>query len=132
MIAAKTRINRPTMERVRQRFERWRRTRPHFSPIPEGLWALAVEVAREHGVNPTAHLLHLNHTALKKRVQAVEGSARLRRRSPARFVELVPPSLSPCTIELENARGAKMRIHLANPERVDWVALGRSLWSVAS
>ena len=94
------------MERVRRRFERWRTSRPHFSPIPQDLWALAVEVAREHGVNAAAHVLHLNHTALKKRVQAAGGSVR---RPRATFVELPTPSptLSPCTIELENAHGAK-------------------------
>jgi hypothetical protein len=128
MIAGKTRVRRPTMERARQRFERWRRTRAHFAPIPAALWALAVEVAREYGVNPTAHFLHLNHTSLKKHVQEGEKSARPGR-SPARFVELVPPGLSPCTIELENAQGGKMRIHLASPQALDWVALSRSFWS---
>ena len=63
------------------------------SPIPQDLWALAVEVAREHGVNATAHVLHLNHTALKKRVQAAGAS--VRRRPPrATFVELPAPSSS--------------------------------------
>ncbi len=88
MIGGKTRVHRPTMERVRRRFERWRTSRPHFSPIPQDLWTLAVEVAREHGVNATAHVLHLNHTALKKRVQSVKANSGLerpvRRRSTAR------------------------------------------------
>jgi hypothetical protein len=139
MIDAETRVRRPTMERVRRRFERWRSSRPPFSPIPEGLWALAVEVAREHGVNATAHALHLNHTALKKRVQAVKPNSGLegpvrRRRPRASFVELPTPPhpLSPCTIELENAQGAKLKIHLANPASLDWVALTRSFWDSAS
>jgi hypothetical protein len=139
MIGGKTRVHRPTMERVRRRFERWRTSRPQFSPIPQDLWALAVEVAREHGVNATAHVLHLNHTALKKRVQAVKPNSGLegpvrRRRPRATFVELpTPPQpLSPCTIELENAQGAKLKIHLANPASLDWVALTRSFWDSAS
>ena len=138
MIDEEPRVNRPTMERVRRQFERWRRTRPHFSPIPQDLWALAVEVAREHGVNATAHVLHLNHTALKKRVQAVKPNSGLegpvgRRRPRTSFVELpTPPPLSPCTIELENAQGAKLKIHLANPASLDWVALTRSFWDSAS
>jgi hypothetical protein len=70
MFTRRKRVILPKMKRVRQRFEHWRRSRPHFSPIPEALWALAVEVAREQGVNTTAQLLHLNHTALQKRVQA--------------------------------------------------------------
>jgi len=130
MFTRKNRVMPPKMERVRQRFEHWRRTRPHFSHIPEALWALAVEVAREQGVNATAQLLHLNHTALQKRVRARQESPR--GRSPAAFVELVPPGLSPCTIELENAQGAKMRIHLANPQALDWVALSRHFWGTGS
>jgi hypothetical protein len=62
--------------------------------------------------------------------------ARGRRRLPppsgaATFVELVPPpaALSPCTIELENARGEKMKIHLPHLEAADLAALSRSLWS---
>ena len=139
MIAGKRSAHRSTMERVRQRFERWRTSRPQFSPIPQDLWALAVEVAREHGVNATAHVLHLNNTALKKRVQAVkpnsgrQGPVR-RRRPRASFVELptTPHPLSPCTIELENAQGAKLKIHLASPASLDWVALTRSFWDSAS
>jgi hypothetical protein len=33
------------LDRVRQRFEHWRRTRRRRSPIPEALWALALEAA---------------------------------------------------------------------------------------
>ncbi|PYV05511.1 MAG: hypothetical protein DMG26_05135 [Acidobacteria bacterium] len=31
------------MEQARQQLERWRSTRAHRSPIPEPLWALAVQ-----------------------------------------------------------------------------------------
>jgi hypothetical protein len=40
-------------ERVQQRFELWRKTRKRCSPIPETLWASAVELAREHGLHRT-------------------------------------------------------------------------------
>jgi len=130
MIARRTRVFGITMEQARRRFECWRKTRPPTSRIPDALWTLAVEIAREHGVNPTARTLRLNHTALKKRFQAAGGRACPQPPS-ATFVELVPPptALSPCTIELENAQGAKMKIHLASPETLDLVALSRSLWS---
>ena len=36
------------------RFEQWRSTQPLRSRLPESLWESAVELAREHGVNPTA------------------------------------------------------------------------------
>jgi hypothetical protein len=130
MMARQTSTVPSPMERARQRFERWRKTDSTSSPIPEGLWALAVRVASAHGVNQTARTLRLNHTALKKRLQAA--GDRVRSQPPsATFVELVPPptGLSPCTIELENAQGAKMKIQLASPETLDLVALSRSLWS---
>ncbi|HEX5433604.1 MAG TPA: hypothetical protein VFY05_05160, partial [Candidatus Angelobacter sp.] len=131
MMARQTSTLSPTMERARQRFERWRKTRSTSSPIPEGLWALAVRVASAHGLNPTAQALRLNYNALKQRVHAAGNSASPPQ-PPATFIELTPAlsaGSSPCTIELENAQGAKMKIHLARPEALDMVALSRSLWS---
>jgi hypothetical protein len=118
-----------TLQEARQRFERWRKARSDNarSPIPERLWALAVEVAQEHGVNPTCRALRLNYTTLKEHVQAAADHQRSRPRSPA-FVELTPAVLPSCTIELENAQGSKMKIHLAHPESLDLVALSRNLW----
>ncbi|MGH9398352.1 MAG: hypothetical protein ACRD18_16075 [Terriglobia bacterium] len=72
------------MERARQRFEGWRKTRQSASPIPEALWALAVEVARAHGVNKTAQSLRLNYNTLKTRVKPVDGPAGSRTRSVKR------------------------------------------------
>jgi hypothetical protein len=117
-----------TLEQARQQFEQWRETRPRFSPIPETLWTLAVAMAREHGVNQAAQLLRLNYTALKRRVNGARGPARPQQPS-ATWVERVPPALSPCTIELENAQGLKMKIQVTSPQAVDWVALARSFWS---
>lgn len=132
MVSQKSHRIPAVMERARRRFERWRRTRSTASPaspIPESLWALAVKLAAAHGTNKTALALRLNHTALKKRLQAAGEHAGLQ--PPlTRFIELAPSpaALPACTIELENAQGAKMRIHLAKPESLDLVALSRSLW----
>lgn len=133
-----------TLDRARRRFEHWRKTRPHGTPIPEALWTLAVEAAREHGLNPTARYLHLGYNDLKRHLKMSSSAATrtsrdseilsdgsTRRRQPsARFIELAPPPLAsaaltsaPCTIEVENGQGMKMKIHLANPEAVDLVGL---------
>ena len=103
------------MQRVHRRFERWRSSHRGRLPIPEGLWACAAEVAREHGVFRTAKVLRLEYGKLKRLVE----SASPRRRAgagcppgPATFLELVPPpatGLSECLIELEGPRG-KMRV----------------------
>jgi len=128
---------RTSLEQVRRRFERWRRRRASSSGvgsrIPEALWAQAVVAAQEHGVNPTAQFLHLDYNHLKKRLRAASDAARLDRPRAA-FVELPTPSPhpSPCTIELENAHGAKLKIHLANPASIDWVVLIRSFWDTPS
>ncbi len=43
-----------SMRKVCRRFERWRSAHTGRLPIPKGLWAAAVELARQHGVFPTA------------------------------------------------------------------------------
>ena len=118
-----------SIERVRQRFERWRATRrPHRrSPIPPALWAAAIAVARQHGLCPTARTLHLDYTALKKRLAAAH-VGHLTSASPT-FVELPGPSALPeCIIEVEGRR-AILRIRLNGLARPDLIALSRAGWS---
>jgi hypothetical protein len=122
------------LERVQQRFELWRKTRKRCSPIPEMLWASAVELAREHGLHRTARALRLNYYSLKERLPSVEGTS-CRSQKKATFVELLPPGasgLSACTIEMENAQGGKMKIHLQGLGTPDLAVLGNSFWRVAS
>lgn len=142
------------LEGTCRRFERWRRTRRGQSRIPETLWASAVRAAGKYGLNPTAQALRLDYYALKKRLEAAgSGSisdrgtvaldstrtlSRPRAAKPrgvsrvATFVELAPPaSGSPreCILELEDAGGAKMRVHLKGSEAPDLMALSQSFWS---
>lgn len=119
-----------SLDRVHRRFERWRRTRQRRSPIPDALWALALEAARAHGLHQTARTLRLNHTALKQRLRAAGGPAG-RPPASATFVELMPaPTLGgpACTLELETPRGAKLRIQLQGIAPPDLAALSRTLW----
>lgn len=119
------------LDGVHREFENWRRTRKPRSPIPEPLWALAVERARESGVHATARRLRLNYYSLKERV---ESAGRPGAAGPPAFVELVPTGLRPaggaaeCLIELEDPRGATMRISLKGPEPPDLAALSRAFW----
>jgi hypothetical protein len=115
-----------SLDRVYRRFERWRRTRQRRSPIPDALWALALEAARAHGLHQTARTLRLNHTALKQRLRAAGGPP-----ANATFVELIPAPTAAgpaCTLELETAWGAKLRIQLARIAPPDLAALSRTLW----
>ena len=51
------------------------------------------------------------------------------------FLELAPSASigsCECTLELENAAGAKMRVHLKNIAMPDLAALSRSFWNPAT
>ena len=121
------------IERARQRFERWRKNRKKVTRIPEGLWASAAEAARLHGVNPTAIALGLDYSHLKRRMRFAPGSTRRKKLKAPSFVELiVPPEsrhLPECTIELQNARGAKMKIRLQNVDMKDLAIWSQTFWS---
>ena len=112
--------------RVQRKLEQWRqRHRPRVR-ISEGLWREAAELARTHGINRTARALRLDYYSLQKRVAA---GARSGERVPE-FVELLPggmPASQPeCTIELEEAGGAKMRIRLQGGHLPDVADLART------
>jgi hypothetical protein len=97
------------MQRICRRFERWRNSHRGRSPIPEGLWASAAAVAREHGVFQTAKVLRLEYGKLKRLAEAADQT--LQPTAPTAFLELMPQGVSApdCVIELEGPRG-KMRI----------------------
>jgi hypothetical protein len=120
------------IERARVRFARWRKNRKKVTRIRDQLWAAAVDAARLHGVNPTAIALGLDYNHLKERIGR-RSARRAKAKSPS-FMELIVPtpersSLRECTIELENARGAKMKIQLQNMEMNDLAAWLQRLWS---
>ena len=76
------------IEEVQLQFENWRRERKRGQRIPENLWAIAVELGKQHGVWPTARTLHLDHNRLKRRVGNGEDD-----RSSGAFVELISQKL---------------------------------------
>ena len=137
MNASKTRDVPAPLEAVRQRFEQWRRTCKKRSRIPGPLWAAAVKVAAKFGVHRTARALPVEYYSLKKRVEQHSGGAKRATEpgSMATFVELPPPipvEACDCTVELEDAAGAKMRIHLKASVPPDLAALSRSFWNPGS
>jgi hypothetical protein len=127
------------MRRLYRRFERWRSAHTGRLPIPERLWTAATELAREHGVFPTAKALRLEYGKLKQRVEAVVPAAKARAAVPRRtrsrprpptFVELLAPrpgSSPECRVELEGPRG-RMRVEFKGLATAELVALSRALW----
>jgi hypothetical protein len=122
------------LEGLRRRFERWRRTPKVRARIPEPLWASAVKLARRYGIHRTAKALRVDYYALKKRVEgaaAVIASKMPAEVAKTQFVELptaVWPGSGECTLELEDASGAKLRVHLKGFAAPDLGALTRSFW----
>ena len=135
----------PDMRKVYLRLKRWRSSHARRVSIPESLWTAAGELARAHGINPTAKALHLEYGKLKQRAEAAapavkrsrvkalaegEGPRRARRTAPPTFVELMaaPAGNFPgAVVELEGRRG-RMRIELKGVATAELVALSRALW----
>ena len=131
------------IQKVHQRFERWRKSHRGRLPIPEALWAAAVELAREHGVFHAGKVLRLEYGKLKRLLEAaspvaksrrakapVAGLRRTRSTAPPAFVELMTSPTagqSECLIELEGRRG-KMRIQWKGTTAPDLGGLSRALW----
>lgn len=118
--------------RGRRRLERWRRAHKPPTRLPESLWSLAVELAREYGLSRTSRTLRLDYNGLKKRLEFLAPDKASPATPPPPFWELLPAEMHPtvaCTLEREDAQGVKIRIHLQGRELPDLAALSRSLWS---
>jgi hypothetical protein len=125
------------VDSVQRRFEHWRRTRRVLSRIPEPLWAAAVEMADTCGISHTAKTLRVNYNALRKRVehQTAAVPRKPEENTVTTFLELASPTRvgsCQCTVELEDACGAKMRVHLQSGEVPDLASLSRSFWELRS
>ena len=117
----------PDLVRGRSRFQAWRERRKPGGRIPQPLWAMAVRLAKTHGVSRTAAALGLDYYSLKKRAEA---AATPPQSSGPAFVELTPPVLvaKQCRLELDNGSGATMRVQLVGYDAADIEALSRSFW----
>jgi hypothetical protein len=72
------------------RFAERRSSHTGRRPIPEPLWALASELAGQHGVFRTAQVLRLDYTKLKRHTQAMAPVGKQPSAPAAAFVELMP------------------------------------------
>jgi hypothetical protein len=121
------------LDKTRRRIARWRETRRYRgAAMPASLWAAAVALARQHGLYTTARTLHVDYGSLKKRRDAA-GAGTGRVPSPA-FIELPaarPPGLGPCVIDLQGARGRRLRIEVTGVTVADLVTLTQGAWGRA-
>jgi len=118
-----------SLSRARRRFEQWRKGHRPRSRLPEELWSLAVELAREHGVNLTARTLRLDYYSLKEKLDTAPDPGLDHKKAAPDFIEFLPTEIHPpcpeCTIELEDGSGSKMRIHLKGSELPDLASITR-------
>ena len=116
------------LERARSRFQAWRGRRKIGTRIPRTLRAVAVRLAKMHGVCRTAATLGLDYYSLKKRT---ESPTTPRQSDGPAFVEFTSPAMIPkqCQVELDNGAGATMRVQLVDYDDADIEALARGFWS---
>jgi hypothetical protein len=114
--------------RGQTRFQAWRERRKVGERIPQSLWALAVGLAKTHGVSRTAATLGLDYYSLKKRT---ESPATPQQSDEPAFVEFTSPAMfaKQCRFELDNGAGATMRVQLVGYDAADVEALSRSFWN---
>jgi hypothetical protein len=100
---------------LQARLAEWRKSHPRRSPLPEEMWAVAVELARRHGLYRTARALPIDYANLRKRLNRAAPSSVAAR---PEFVELlVAPAQSGACVEV-------LRVPLTGA--VDWNQLFRA------
>ena len=118
------------LERIRQRLERWRRTRAHpRAPIPERIWADAVALARQQGLYQTARALPIHYGALKQHVEAADRVDASARSGFVEFRPSHPTGNDDCVIEVEGLR-TTVRIRLHRVGLPDLAQLSRAIAGV--
>jgi len=114
---------------ARREIGQWRRRQSGRKRLPRELWAKAVTLAREYGINQTARILGLKYASLRKHL-AAESEQDPPPRAKPDFIEVLPGGvLSPfpeCTIEWEEGDGVTMRMHLKGIGVGDLVSFARA------
>ena len=97
------------------------------SRLPKELWAAAAKLTRRDGIEATAQALDVDRPSLQKWTSRFEPRAEAKTRKPRRqrqprrgpaaatFVELLAGTTgapASCLVEVESARGAKLRLEL--------------------
>lgn len=120
------------IEQVRRRLQEWRRSRRHGARVPEALWIAAVKLAKKYRPARVAHELGLDYDGLKRRLGIAKQHGTSEQETQPGFIELfpfAPTSHCECTMEIEDRRGAKMKLELKGASAGDVAAVSRALWS---
>ncbi len=115
------------IKEVSRRISLWRRDSSRGRRMPESLWALAVQLARQHGVHRVARYIHLDYYSLKRRMRG--GAETACPEANPTFIELpalASAGMQECNIEVEHPRGARMRIHVKGTALPDLASITRA------
>jgi hypothetical protein len=131
-----TKVRGDGLSRLKRRFDQWRAGRKVGARIPQELWAGAVDLVGEHGACRVAAELHLDYAVLKRRAGLAGGKVRVQ--EAPQFVELFAPAgpttpagalRAECVVELDNARGAKMRVELSGMGLAGLAGVCSAFWA---
>jgi hypothetical protein len=123
-----------SLQEISAQFMHWRETRIRGQHLPQHLWAAAVELARKHGVEAVAGVLRIDLERLKARLEPA-GERAQGSKGDAQFVEMRVATTTQsahrcdCTVELNNARGARMRVELNGDGLASLTELCSAFWS---
>jgi hypothetical protein len=136
-----------SLEQVELRFKQWRQTRRRGEHIPAPLWAAAVGLGRVYGLQRVAQALGIDPERLKRRLAPAGPATRAATATQAsqgdttthdpQFVECFAALAAgtagarECVVELQNTRGAKMRVELSGRALHSLVGLCSAFWSAA-
>lgn len=125
---------RDRLAQARDRLARWRAQHggPGI-PVPEALWAEAVEAARVEGVEATARALRLDRSRLAARMTTAGVAVDVKAGGEVGggFVELDAGrlGLSPRTVvRLEGRDGERLEVELGAGAAIDLSALAEAFW----
>ena len=101
---------------LRTRLAEWRKIHPRRTPLPEEIWAAAVELARRHGLYRTARALPIDYANLRRRLNGASPAATVARPD---FLEVLvaPTPVAGACVEV-------LRVPLTGA--VDWNQLFRA------
>lgn len=123
-----------SLEKARQLFISWRKSKTGRFRVPDELWLAAADLyhTQRMTINRIARELRLNHTALKEKICDHTYCAAID--SPVDestlFIEVAPqPECSDCVIEIENQAGLKMRMCFRGRADPAVINLGKYLLS---
>ena len=120
-----------SLDEVKEQFKTWRRSRKRLQPIPEKLWAAAVDLTAQHSISQISKELVVDYSALKRRIPIKKKDAAASAK-PSGFIEvnLEPPAaVSECIVEMQDCLGSKMRMHFRGQTAVDLFQLAKLFWT---